>query len=180
MWRRFRQAIEPLKRAGKLAAVHFPFAPWVAYHPKNLDHIEECQRQLDGHQLGVEFRNKTWFEGKHGTATLKFERDRRPVNVVVDEPAGMPNCIPSIWEVTNPALSIVRLHGRNHETWNKKGLTSSAERFNYDYNRAELEQLAAKIGSIAAESVHIVFNNNCEDQGQRNVRVLSEIIRVTR
>jgi uncharacterized protein YecE (DUF72 family) len=57
-------------------------------------------------------------------------------------------------------LSIVRLHGRNHETWNKKGLTSSAERFNYGYYRAEVEQLAAKIGSIVAESVRVVFNNN--------------------
>ena len=34
MWRQYREGIEPLKRSGKLAAVHFQFAPWVAYHPK--------------------------------------------------------------------------------------------------------------------------------------------------
>ena len=180
MWRRFRDAIMPLKHAGKLAAVHFQFAPWVAFHPKNLEHIEECQRQLDGYRLGIEFRNKTWFEGKHGAATLKFERERGLVNVIVDEPAGMANCIPSIWEVTDPALSIVRLHGRNHETWNKKGLASSAERFNYDYDRAELEELASKINSIAAASVHVVFNNNYEDQGQRNAGTLKQIVEMSR
>ncbi len=40
MWRQYREGIEPLKRSGKLAAVHFQFAPWVAYHPKNRDHID--------------------------------------------------------------------------------------------------------------------------------------------
>jgi uncharacterized protein YecE (DUF72 family) len=179
LWRRFREALTPLRHAGKLAAVHFQFAPWVAFHPKSFEHIEECQAQLEGYRLGVEFRNRTWFEGKHEAFTLEFERKRGLVNVIVDEPAGMANCIPSIWEVTDPALSIVRLHGRNRETWNKKGLASSADRFNYDYDRAELEDLAGKINSIAAASVHVVFNNNYEDQGQRNARVLTEIIQQT-
>jgi uncharacterized protein YecE (DUF72 family) len=109
MWRQYREGIEPLKRSGKLVAVHFQFAPWVAYHPRNLEHIEECQRQLDGYQLAVEFRNRTWFEGKHERATLDFERPRGLVNVVVDAPADTPNTVPSVWEVTQPRLAIVRL-----------------------------------------------------------------------
>ena len=176
MWRQYREGIEPLKRSGKLAAVHFQFAPWVAYHPKTRDHIEECQRQLEGYQLAIEFRNKTWFEGKHAAVTLAFERERDLVNVIVDEPQGMANTIPSVWEVTNPALAIVRLHGRNHETWNKKGLTSSAERFNYDYNDDELAELGKKIEAITAASVHVVLNNNYEDQGQRNARTLMGLV----
>jgi uncharacterized protein YecE (DUF72 family) len=39
--------------------------------PRNLEPIEECQRQLDGDQLAVGFRNRTWFEGKHERATLR-------------------------------------------------------------------------------------------------------------
>ena len=89
LWRQYREGIEPLKRSGKLAAVHFQFAPWVAYHPKNRDHIEGCQRQLEGYQLAIEFRNKTWFEGKHAAVTLGFERKRNLVNVIVDEPQGI-------------------------------------------------------------------------------------------
>jgi hypothetical protein len=42
------------------------------------------------------------------------------------------------------ALLAVAVFGRNHETWNKKGLTSSAERFNYDYNDDELAELGKK------------------------------------
>ncbi len=156
--------------------MHFQFAPWVAYHPKNREHIDECQRQLDGYQLAIEFRNKTWFEGNHAAVTLAFKRERNLVNVIVDEPQGMANTIPSVWEVTNPALAIVRLHGRNHETWSKKGLTSSAQRFNYDYSDDELAALGKKIETIPAARVHVVFNNNHEDQGQRNARTLIELI----
>jgi len=98
------------------------------------------------------------------------------VNVIVDEPQGIANYIPPVWQVTNPALSIVRLHGRNHATWNKKGLTSSADRFNYDYSDAELADLATKIGAIEAASTHVVLNNNYEDQGQRNARTLMRML----
>ena len=79
---------------------------------------------LAGFTMAVEFRNPTWFAiEKRQARTLEFERENGLVNVVVDAPTGIPNTIPSIWEVTNPALSIVRLHGRNHATWNLKGLT---------------------------------------------------------
>ncbi|HEY1458787.1 MAG TPA: DUF72 domain-containing protein [Casimicrobiaceae bacterium] len=176
MWMRFREGIAPLRLSGKLAAVHFQFAPWVAFHRRSFAHIEHCHQQLAGYQLSVEFRNKTWFEGSHEQSTLKFERALGLVNVVVDEPQGIANYIPPVWQVTNPALSIVRLHGRNHATWNKKGLTSSADRFNYDYSDEELADLATKIGAIEAASTHVVLNNNYEDQGQRNARTLMRML----
>ena len=108
-------------------------------------------------------------------ATLDFERSRKLVNVIVDCPTGIPNTIPSVWEVTLPSLAIVRLHGRNHATWNLKGLKSSAERFNYDYNSEELAGLAKSIAELAAEEIHVIFNNNYEDQGQRNARELLSV-----
>jgi uncharacterized protein YecE (DUF72 family) len=178
VWKRFRLGIEPLHRAGKLVAVHFQFAPWVAFHPRNLEHIDECRERLAGVQLSVEFRNKTWFEGRHAQMTLDFERKHGITNAVVDEPQGMSNTIPSVWEVTAPQLAIVRLHGRNHGTWNKKGLTSSAQRFNYDYNTTELTGLAAMIRELGAQTqlTQVVFNNNYGDQGQRNARELTQLL----
>src|ERR1700704_18793 len=175
LWRRFREAVEPLKEAGKLQAVHFQFAPWMAFHPENRAHIEECQRKLDGFHLAVEFRNKTWFEGRKAAITLDFERERGLVNVIADEPTGTANSIPMVWEVTVPALAIVRLHGRNSATWNIKGAASS-ERFNYDYSEAELADFARKISDLPAELTQVVLNNNYEDQGQRNARTLASIL----
>jgi uncharacterized protein YecE (DUF72 family) len=68
----------------------------------------------------------------------------------------------------------VRLHGRNHETWNIKGATVASDRFDYDYNDDELSELSVKIRKIAATvaQTHVIFNNNYEDQGQRNARTL--------
>jgi hypothetical protein len=157
LWQRFRDAIEPLKRGGKLGAVLFQFAPWVAFHPKNREHIDECQRRVDGYQLAVEFRNKSWFEGKHAAMTLDFERERGLVNVIVDEPNTSANSIPSVWEVTVPRLAIVRLHGRNDETWNIKG-DAASQRFNYDYSERELEGFA--IVRFAAQAVISSFPMN--------------------
>ncbi len=178
LWSRFRGALAPLRQAGKLGAVHFQFAPWVAFHPKSFEHVEQCAQRLEGHQLAVEFRNTSWFEANHGDRTLAFERALGLVNVVVDAPQGFANSVPSVWEITNDALAIVRLHGRNRETWNRKELTTSAERFNYDYSTPELEELARKIGALSrsTRSTHVIFNNNYEDQGQRNARALTRIL----
>ena len=79
------------------------------------------------------------------------------MNVVVDEPQGIANTIPTVWEVTDPALSIVHLHGRNHGTWNKKGLVPSAQRFNYDYDEGELTEVAQNVSTLSrkADIVHL-------------------------
>src|SRR6476469_4466946 len=134
---------------------------------------------LAGFTIAVEFRNATWFNSeKHTARTLEFERANGLVNVVVDEPQGIVNTIPAVWEVTNPALAIVRLHGRNHGTWNRKGLKSSSQRFDYDYTDDELRGLADNISGLApkAEAVHVLFNNNYQDQGQRGARALSTMV----
>ena len=178
VWERFRLGLEPLQRAGKLVAVHLQIAPWVAFHPHNLEHIDECRERLRGLRLVVEFRNKTWFEGRHAQQTLDFERKRGLVNAVVDEPQGLANTIPSIWDVTTPQLAVVRLHGRNHGTWNRKGLASSAQRFNYDYDTAESTELSERIRRLGSQTelTQVVFNNNYEDQGQRNARELTRLL----
>jgi uncharacterized protein YecE (DUF72 family) len=100
---------------------------------------------------------------------LAFERDHRLTHVVVDEPQGFSSSIPAIWEVTDPALAIFRLHGRNAQTWDKKGLMASSERFDYEYHEAELREFVPSVLRLArqAERVHVVFNNNLKDQGIR-------------
>ena len=112
-------------------------------------------------------------------AAYRAVRQHGLVNTVVDEPAGFTNSIPSIWEATHADLALVRLHGRNHQTWNLKGLTSSAQRFNYDYTQEELEALSENIHALSGKvgMVHVIFNNNYEDQGMRNARSLIAILR---
>ena len=178
LWRRFLGALAPLKQAGKLMAVHFQYAPWVLRNREGHAHVAHCVQMMQGHTVAVEFRNRTWFEAEHAAQTLAFERELGVVHVVVDGPQGFANSVPAVWEVTHPDLSIVRLHGRNRQTWNQSGLTAASDRFNYDYAEAELKALATDIRKLASKvrTVQVVFNNNYEDQGQRNAKTLMGLL----
>jgi uncharacterized protein YecE (DUF72 family) len=177
LWRRFIEALAPLQQAGKLGAVHFQFAPWLLRNREGMDHVRHCVDKMPGHLLAVEFRNKTWFDEKNIEQTIAFERELGVVHTVVDEPQGFVNCVPCVWEATHPKLALVRLHGRNKETWNIKSSASSS-RFNYRYSQDELSAMVPEIHHLAgmAEWVHVLFNTNYEDQGQVNARLMARLL----
>lgn len=180
LWERFRRAIDPLASAGKLGAVHFQFPPWVVPSRQWHAHIEECADRMSGYQLSTEFRQARWFDPEHREATLAFERQHGFAHVVLDMPQGFSNSLPQIWETTSPNLAIVRLHGRNADTWNVKGQTAASDRFNYDYPDDELASLVPGIRRLAEQTlqVQVIFNNNYEDQGQRNAVTLQRLLDV--
>lgn len=181
MWRRFIEALAPLKQAGKLGAVHFQFAPWVLRNKAGHARVAECVQRMAGHEVAVEFRNATWFDKEHVASTLAFERELGVTHTVVDEPQGFPSSIPTLWEATNDRLAIVRLHGRNNNTWDAKGLSSAAERFEYEYSDEELGGLAPHMLlqlSKAVRSLYVVLNNCFEDRGLRNARRLMDMLHV--
>jgi uncharacterized protein YecE (DUF72 family) len=178
LWEFFIEALEPLKQAGKLGLVHFQFAPWLIYSPASREHVAECVQRVSDYTLSVEFRHQTWFNDVHREYTLRFEREHGLVHTVVDAPQGFSNTVAAHWEVTHPRLALVRLHGRNTATWNSKSVVAS-DRFNYDYSDTELAELAESINDLARRGaqVHVVFNNNHEDQGQRNASTLARLLR---
>ena len=69
---------------------------------------------------------------------------------------------------------MVRLHGRNADTWDAKGLAASSERFNYEYEDAELDELARRIDAVVDDAldVAVLLNVNYEDQGVRAAQAL--------
>ena len=178
LWLFFVEALEPLRQAGKLGLVHFQFAPWLTYSAASRAHVAECVQRLSGHTLSVEFRHQTWFNDVHREHTLRFEREHSLVHTVVDAPQGFANSVAAHWDVTHPGLALVRLHGRNAATWNTKSAVAS-DRFNYDYSDSELAVLAGSIKDLAdrVARVHVIFNNNYEDQGQRNASTLWRLLR---
>jgi uncharacterized protein YecE (DUF72 family) len=84
-----------------------------------------------------------------------------------------------VWEVTHPRLAVVRLHGRNADTWEAKGLAASSDRFNYDYADAELDELVAQIDGLVERAFEVVvlLNVNFEDQGVRAAESLMRKLR---
>ena len=170
LWQRFRSGLEPLRRSGKLGVVLLQFAPWFVFGRDSFAYLEHCMESLPGLRLAVEFRNKSWFGEKTRARALAFERERNLAHVVVDEPQGFASSIPQVWEVTCPDLAILRLHGRNRETWMKKGLKNASERFDYVYSDDELKALAQPVQELSSrvQRVHVLFNNCHRDNAQRN------------
>jgi uncharacterized protein YecE (DUF72 family) len=178
LWRRFIEALTPLRAAQRLGLVHFQFPPWVVRNAAGHARVRHCVERMAGHVLSVEFRHRSWFDDAHADATLAFESELGVVHTVVDGPQGFSNSVPAIWEATRPDYALVRLHGRNTETWNVKGATGASDRFNYDYGEPELVEIAEKATRLAlqAAATHVVFNNNMEDQGQRNAALLMRLL----
>lgn len=178
LWRRFLDGIDPLRQAGRLGVVLFQFPPWFLPATASFAHILACQAHLPGFRLAVEFRNRTWLAPGRAAAVLAFEREHGLAHVVVDEPQGFASSVPALWEVTCPEVAVMRLHGRNAETWEHKGLESSGARFNYLYGEDELEGLARGVRKLAAEAgqTHVLFNNNYGDYAQRNAADLQRLL----
>ncbi|WP_094783130.1 DUF72 domain-containing protein [Paraburkholderia ribeironis] len=176
LWRRYRETLEPLRATGRLGAVLFQFAPWITRAPDGLALVEECRLRMADYLMAAEFRNQSWFDEQHAAWTLDFMRERSLVHVIVDAPSNVTNRVHTVWEATHPALAMVRLHGRNAQTWNPTGAAGAAERF--DYDDSELRELAVPIRAIATRAgrTHVIFNNCFEDQGQRNARTLMRLL----
>ena len=178
LWRRFLEALEPLRASGRLGLVLFQFAPWIMRAAEGLALVEECRVRMAGYLIAAEFRNQSWFDDAHASQTLDFLRERAIVHVIVDAPPDVSKRVHTVWEATNPELALVRLHGRNTETWSATGGASAADRFDYDYSDEELDELSVPIRAIATRAgrTHVIFNNCFEDQGQRNARTLMRIL----
>ncbi len=174
LWLRFREALLPLRAAGKLGLVHFQFPPWITGDAAGRAQVAHCAERMAGFDLSTEFRHQSWFTPGDAASTLAFLRELGMAHTVVDGPQGFANSVPAVWEATQPCYALVRLHGRNARTWNIRGATSASDRFNYDYPETELAELAPRIERLAltAMQTHVIFNNNMEDQGQRNARSL--------
>lgn len=169
LWSRFRSALEPLRAAGKLGVVLFQFPPWFVRRGTHLDYLAELSGHLPEDRVAVEFRHRSWFAPERAGETLAFEREHGLIHVVVDEPQGSRGSIPAVWEVTAPT-AVVRLHGRNRATWQRRGLETAAQRFDYLYSEEELHELVAPVQGLArrAELVHVLFNNCRQDYAPRN------------
>jgi len=66
----------------------------------------------------------------------------------------------------------IRFHGRNAETWNKRG-GSAAERFDYLYSDDELHEWVDPLRELAgqAEQAYAFFNNNATSPDGRGGRM---------
>ncbi len=177
LWDRFASALLPLDSAGKLGLVLFQFPPWFTPGTPQLDYILTSRERLPQYRLAVEFRNNLWLSEKNRDGVFGFLRQHDLPFVCVDEPQGFRSSVPPVAEATAD-IGVVRFHGRNSDTWEKKGITV-VERFNYLYSEEELKPWAEKIRQMAGatKEMHVLFNNCHQDKAVVNAGQMRLMLR---
>jgi uncharacterized protein YecE (DUF72 family) len=173
VFRRFLEALGPLRAQGKLGGILFQLPSYVVRKPVSLDYLRWAREQLADDEMLVEFRHSSWLEEGARDETLRFLEELDATHVIVDAPRieGAKNVIPTVLALTSPTL-YVRFHGRNASTWNKRG-GSAAERFDYLYSDDELREWVSPLRELAeqAEQAYAFFNNNATSPDGRGGRV---------
>src|SRR5947208_13765100 len=72
IFRRFLEALEPLRAAGKLGGILFQLPPYVVYKDASLEYLEWAREQLGGDEMLVEFRHRSWLDEENRAASLAF------------------------------------------------------------------------------------------------------------
>jgi len=158
---RFLSGLEPLRTAGKLGGILLQFPSYIVYRDSSLAYLEWARERLEGYDMLVEFRHRSWLDEDRRADTLAFLERLGATNVIVDAPkTEAKNLVPTVVALTSPT-AYVRFHGRNASTWNVRG-KSAAERFNYLYSEDELREWSGPLGMVAgeAEQAFAFFNNN--------------------
>jgi len=161
IFRRFREAVEPLRTAGKLGGILMQLPPFIVFDHGMLEYLEWAQDQLLGDELLVEFRHASWLDDANRAEVLAFLGRHGMTYVTVDAPqTGGRNVLPTLAAVTSDT-AYVRFHGRNTSTWNKR-TGSAAERFDYLYSPEELREWVGPLRELAGEAkvAYAMFNNN--------------------
>jgi uncharacterized protein YecE (DUF72 family) len=177
VWQMFESALRPLHNAGKLGAVFLQFPKWFPISRANKEYILDCKARLPDYRIAVEFRQSTWLRSDNVEETLDFLESNDLAYTAVDAPQGFASSIPPIAPVTSDEIAVVRMHGRNAETWEKPGLKPS-DRFKYLYAEGELREWVPKVRGMArqAKEVHILFNNNYSTYAVTNASQMNELL----
>jgi uncharacterized protein YecE (DUF72 family) len=167
VFRRFHEALEPLRASGKLGGILFQLPPYVVPRESAFEYLEWSKEQLAGDEMMVEFRHASWLDDENRNETLNFLHGLGATHVIVDAPRieGARNVVPTVLALTSPTL-YVRFHGRNAGTWNKRG-GGAQERFDHLYSKDELREWAGPLRELAAHSTqaYALMNTNKWNEG---------------
>jgi len=174
---RFVRGIEPFEEHGKLGALLLQLSPSFSPRHHQLSELDHLAELFQGYKLAVELRNRGWVIDEHLVDTKKYFSKRKLIFVMVDGPDD-PHfmVLPPVDVVSNPQLAYLRAHGRNASGY-IRGRTV-AERFDYDYPKKELEEIAERAVKAAKQTreVHVIYNNNKSDFAPRAAATFQKIL----
>jgi uncharacterized protein YecE (DUF72 family) len=156
------QVFEPLFAAGRLSCLLLQLTP--AFNPGDhaLAELEPLVQALAPVPVAIELRHRDWLRRRD--ETLGWFREAGAAFVCVDAPrTDSPVAMPPEDAVTRDDLAYLRAHGRNAEGYLRG--RSAAERFDYAYPDAELDELAGRARGLDAERVVCVLSNGAHALG---------------
>lgn len=166
----FRQSIEDLRQAGRLACVlaQFPHS----FHPTaaNREYLHRLRDGLADLPAVVEFRDRGWL----GEETFTLLNRLQLGFCCVDEPQ-LPGLMPPIARATGP-VAYVRFHGRNARRWWEHD--QAWERYDYSYSETELGEWVDKIRELddRSEITLVYANNHYRSQSVDTIRTLRRLL----
>ncbi|OCA87619.1 hypothetical protein A8F94_07100 [Bacillus sp. FJAT-27225] len=179
MFEAFKDSLEPYRKRNKLAMALFQFPPWFDCKKENVEYLRFCKAKMEDIPCAIEFRHQSWYLPEFREGTLSFLREEKWIHSVCDEPQAGTGSIPIVLEATDPSRTLVRFHGRNVHSWQKKNAKNWREvRYLYKYNRQELIEWAEYLKELQQKSkdLYVLFNNNSGGDAAGNAKDMMEIL----
>lgn len=167
----FLDSLAEVRERRQPGVVLLQFPPWFDATTRNRAIVERLVDFCRDVEVAIEFREHSWFEdGERSEKTLAWLKSMPAVHAICDEPQKGRGLVPFVPTVTNERMGILRMHGRNVEMWDKPGLKSSKERFDYRYSRNEIEELVPSVLKLSerTEEFHVLMNNNSNNDAVWN------------
>lgn len=177
IFRLFKKALIPLRSADKLGIVVFQYPPFFMHSTENMDYILFCKEMMADLTIGIEFRHGSWLAENRRKEVFTFLIKNGLTYIAADEPQyGTMATIPFVPEATSD-ISYIRLHGRNRESWLKRGIDTS-ERYNYLYSEDELKSFVEPVRKLKGKTktTHVMFNNCHGGFAMRNALRMKQLL----
>ena len=152
--------LEPLRTAGRLAALLLQFPQSFHHGPEAMEHLARLAEAASGWPLALEVRHSSWDQ----VGLEEVLADRGIGWCAVDQPRAGPTLLPPLPLVTTPH-AYLRLHGRNTADWFRQGAGRDA-RYDYFYSDGEIESLAKTATTMAAASEELILIQNNHFRGK--------------
>jgi Uncharacterized conserved protein len=169
--------VRPLHDAQKLGVFFLVLPPSFGPTRRSLAELDTLAEKLTPiASLAIELRDRAWIQGDRRAATLDYFRTHHLVWISTDVPSvDAPRIMPVLDEPTHPDFAYLRLHGRNPDY---PHADKAEDAHHYDYPRAELEEIAARIRKLATrvKHVHVSANNHAEDFAPKAALTLRELL----
>ena len=153
----FRAGIDPIARAGKLAALLAQFPPSFKRAPESHEYLARLLRLFEGYPMAVELRHSSWSDAFGDT--LQLLNAFGSAWVQIDEPkfrfSIRQNALPNV-----TGFYYMRLHGRNAAQWWRHD--KSEDRYNYLYSADELREFSDIAGAAKTlvKKAYLYTNNH--------------------